>query len=242
MMTFKVFDNYDELSAYGAELFKQVLDNTENPVLGLATGSSPVGMYKELVEMNKNHDVDFSTVTSVNLDEYVGLPGDHDQSYRYFMDQHLFDHVNIDKAKTFVPNGLAKDLEQECKEYDQRIRDLGYADLQVLGIGPNGHIGFNEPADKLTIETHVADLLDSTIEANARFFESKEDVPKQAISMGLEAILNAKKILLIASGTSKAQAVASLVDAYVTTQVPATLLKLHPDVTVLLDKDAASLM
>lgn len=242
MMTFKVFDNYDELSAYGAELFKQVLDNTENPVLGLATGSSPVGMYKELVEMNKNHGVDFSNVTSVNLDEYVGLPGDHDQSYRYFMDQHLFDHVNIDKTKTFVPNGLAKDLEQECKEYDQRIRDLGYADLQVLGIGPNGHIGFNEPADKLTIETHVADLLDSTIEANARFFESKEDVPKQAISMGLEAILNAKKILLIASGTSKAQAVASLVDAYVTTQVPATLLKLHPDVTVLLDKDAASLM
>lgn len=242
MITFKVFDNYDELSAYGAELFKQVLDNTENPVLGLATGSSPVGMYKELVEMNKNHDVDFSNVTSVNLDEYVGLPGDHDQSYRYFMDQHLFDHVNIDKTKTFVPNGLAKDLEQECKEYDQRIRDLGYADLQVLGIGPNGHIGFNEPADKLTIETHVADLLDSTIEANARFFESKEDVPKQAISMGLEAILNAKKILLIASGTSKAEAVASLVDAYVTTQVPATLLKLHPDVTVLLDKDAASLM
>lgn len=242
MITIKVFENYDELSAHAAEMFKEVLNNTENPVLGLATGSSPEGMYKALVEMNQNNEVDFSHVTSVNLDEYVGLAGDHDQSYRYFMDKHLFNHVNIDKSKTFVPNGLAEDLDKECQEYDQRIVDLGYADLQVLGIGPNGHIGFNEPDEKLTIKTHVADLLDSTIEANARFFESKEDVPKQAISMGLQAILNAKKIILIASGKAKAKAIASLVDEYVTTQIPATLLKVHPDVTVLVDKEAASLI
>lgn len=242
MIKFEVFENYDELSAHAAKMFKEVLDNTKNPVLGLATGSSPVGLYKELVEMYKKDEVDFSHVTSVNLDEYVGLDGTHDQSYRYFMDEHLFNHVNIDKEKTFVPNGLAEDLVKESKEYDQRIVDLGYADLQILGIGPNGHIGFNEPADKLTVETHVADLLDSTIEANSRFFESKDDVPKQAISMGLSAILNAKKIILIASGESKAKAVAALVDEFVTTEIPATLLKLHPDVTVLVDKEAASLI
>jgi glucosamine-6-phosphate deaminase len=242
MITIKVFENYDELSAQAAEMFKEVLNTTENPVLGLATGSSPEGLYKALVEMHKNKELDFSNVSTVNLDEYVGLSGDHDQSYRYFMNTHLFDHVNIDKAKTFVPNGLAQDLEQEGKDYDQRIKDLGGVDLQVLGIGSNGHIGFNEPAEKLVLGTHVEDLTESTIEANSRFFETRDDVPKRAISMGLGTILDAKKIILVASGKSKAEAIASLVDEYITTQVPATLLKLHPDVTVLVDKEAASLL
>lgn len=241
-MKIKVFENYDELSRFAAEVVKETINSIENPVLGLATGSSPVGMYEHLVRMHKNNEVDFSNIISINLDEYVGLDGSHDQSYRYFMDHHLFDHVNIDKSKTFVPNGLAADLEAECVAYDQRIRDLGYTDLQVLGIGPNGHIGFNEPDEKLTTRTHVADLLDSTVDANARFFESRDDVPKQALSMGLEAIMGARKIILIASGQNKAQAIKALEDEYITTQVPATLLKVHPDVLVLVDKEAASLL
>lgn len=241
-MKIKVFETYDELSRYAAEIVKETLNTVENPVLGLATGSSPVGMYQNLVRMYNDGEVDFSNVISINLDEYVGLDGSHDQSYRYFMDEHLFNHVNIDKSRTFVPNGLAADLQLECDEYDQRIRELGYTDLQVLGIGPNGHIGFNEPDEKLTTRTHVADLLDSTVDANARFFESREDVPKQALSMGLEAIMGARKIILIASGTNKAQAIKALEDEYITTQVPATLLKIHPDVIVLADKEAASLL
>lgn len=242
MITLKVFENYDELSAHAAEMFKDIINNTDKPVLGLATGSTPISLYKKLVEMHENDVLDFSSVSTVNLDEYVGLSGDHDQSYRYFMNTHLFDHVNIDKEKTFVPNGLAQDLEQEGKDFDQRIKDLGGIDIQVLGIGSNGHIGFNEPAEKLALGTHVEDLTESTIEANSRFFETRDDVPKRAISMGLGTILDAKKIILVASGKSKAEAIASLVDEYITTQVPATLLKLHPDVTVLVDKEAASLL
>lgn len=242
MIDIKVFENYEELSLAAAKMIKEVVNNTEKPVLGLATGSSPIGLYKALVEMNKNDEIDFSHVSTVNLDEYIGLPGDHDQSYRYFMNDNLFNHVNIDKTKTHVPNGLASDLEKESKEYDQLIEDLGYADIQVLGIGANGHIGFNEPSDKLTTGTHIEDLTQSTIEANARFFETKDDVPSKAISMGLQSILSARKIVLVASGKAKAKAIASLVDEYVTTQIPATLLKVHPDVTVLVDKEAASLI
>ncbi len=172
----------------------------------------------------------------------MGLPGDHEQSYRYFMDVNLFNHVNIDKSKTYVPNGLASDLAQECTAYDKLISNLGYPDIQVLGIGPNGHIGFNEPSDKLRTDTHVEDLLETTIDANSRFFESRDDVPKQAVSMGLGTILRSKKILLLASGANKAEACKALVDEYVTTQVPATLLKLHRDVIVCMDKEAASLI
>ncbi|NLJ69935.1 MAG: glucosamine-6-phosphate deaminase [Clostridiaceae bacterium] len=242
MITIKVFESYDEMSAYAAEIVKEVINSTEKPVIGLATGSSPIGLYKKLIEMNKNKQIDFSQVTSINLDEYVGLSSDHPQSYSYFMNEYLFDHINIDKANTFVPNGLADDLEQECRLYDQRLRDLGYADIQILGIGQNGHIGFNEPSAKLNTNTNIVNLTPKTIKDNARFFDSIDDVPKQGITLGLEGIFKAKKIVLVANGLNKAEVCKSFADEYIDTQVPASLLKLHKDITVCLDKEAASLI
>ncbi|NLM19646.1 MAG: glucosamine-6-phosphate deaminase [Clostridiaceae bacterium] len=241
-MTIKVFEDYNEMSAYAAEIVKEVINSIKKPVIGLATGSSPIGLYKNLIEMNKSNQVDFSQVTSVNLDEYIGLSGDHPQSYRYFMNQNLFDHININKANTFIPNGIADDLGQECKDYDQKLQDLGYADIQILGIGSNGHIGFNEPDTKLNANTHVTGLTTATIEANARFFNSSDEVPQQAISLGLGGIMKSKKIVLIANGTNKAKACKSFVDEYIDPQIPASFLKLHPNVVVCLDKEAASLL
>lgn len=241
-MEFKIFDTYEEASRYSAELVADVIKAKNDAVLGLATGSSPEGMYKELIAMNQKGELDFSAVKSVNLDEYVGLEGSHHQSYRYFMDVNLFNHVNIDKNNTFVPNGTAEDLQEGAKAYDSLIESVGALDVQVLGIGPNGHIGFNEPGDELYVHTHVADLTDETIEANARFFESKEEVPTKAVTMGVGAIMKSKKIVLIASGKNKAWAVQQLASDVITTRIPATLLKLHGDVTVVLDKDAASLL
>ncbi|MGI6579846.1 MAG: glucosamine-6-phosphate deaminase [Saccharofermentanales bacterium] len=241
-MTIKVFENYDEMSAYAAEIVKEVINSTEKPVLGLATGSTPIGLYNKLIEMNKNNEVDFSQVTSINLDEYVGLAADHPQSYSYFMNEYLFRHINIDKNNTFVPNGLADDLEQECKLYDQRLRDLGYADIQILGIGQNGHIGFNEPGAKLNTNTNITNLTPKTIKDNSRFFDSLEEVPKQGITLGLEGIFKAKKIVLVANGFNKSEVCKSFADEYIDTQVPASLLKLHKDIVVCLDKEAASLL
>ncbi|MGB4610258.1 MAG: glucosamine-6-phosphate deaminase [Saccharofermentanales bacterium] len=242
MITIKVFENYDEMSAYAAEIVKEVINSTKKPVLGLATGSTPIGLYNKLIEMNKNNEVDFSQVTSINLDEYVGLAADHPQSYSYFMNKYLFRHINIDKNNTFVPNGLADDLEQECKLYDQRLRDLGYADIQILGIGQNGHIGFNEPGAKLNTNTNITNLTPKTIKDNSRFFDSLEEVPKQGITLGLEGIFKAKKIVLVANGFNKSEVCKSFADEYIDTQVPASLLKLHKDIVVCLDKEAASLL
>lgn len=239
MITFKVFENYEELSQHAAQLIKEEMQKHQKPVLGLATGSTPIGLYKELVRLHKEEGLDFSNVTSVNLDEYIGLAGDHDQSYRYFMNDQLFNHVNIDKNNTYIPNGLAGDSAVEGKAYDQKIADLGGVDVQILGIGANGHIAFNEPTDKLIMGTHETDLTQSTIEANSRFFESADDVPKTAITMGLGSIMSARKIILLASGENKAEVIARLQDDTLDTQVPATLLKLHKDVTVLVDKAAA---
>jgi len=241
-MNFKVFDTYDEVSVYTAELLAEVVRAKEDAVLGLATGSSPVGMYKELIKLHKDGKLDFSKAKSINLDEYVGLDGNHEQSYRYFMNTNLFDHVNIDKKNTFVPDGTAEDLAKGAQKYDKLIESMGGIDVQVLGIGPNGHIGFNEPAEELKMNTHVADLTEGTIQANARFFESEKDVPTKAVTMGVGPIMKAKKIILIASGENKAWAVKSLTDDVITTMIPATLLKLHPDVTVVLDKEAASML
>ena len=242
MITIKVFESYDKMSAYAAEIVKEVINSTEKPVIGLATGTSPIGLYEKLIEMYENNQVDFSQVTSVNLDEYVGLPANHPQSYSYFMNEYLFKHINIDKANTFVPNGIADDLEQECKIYDQRLRDLGYADIQILGIGANGHIGFNEPNTKLSTNTNVSSLTPNTIKANSRFFDSADEVPKQGITLGLEGIFKAKKIVLVANGVNKANVCKSFADEYINTQVPASLLKLHKDIVVCLDKEAASLL
>lgn len=241
-MEFKIFDSYEEVSKYSADLVVSVLKEKKDAVLGLATGSSPEGLYKELIKLNKDGEIDFSEVKSVNLDEYVGLDGDHHQSYRYFMDVNLFNHVNIDKKNTYVPNGTVEDLEKGAKEYDELVESMGAIDVQILGIGPNGHIGFNEPGEELLLSTHVADLTEETIEANARFFASKDEVPTKAVTMGVGPIMKSKKIILIASGKNKAWAVQQMVSDVVTTKIPATLLKLHPDVTVVLDKDAASLL
>lgn len=223
-----------------AEILRDVINEKNDAVLGLATGSTPIDMYKSLIKMYENKELTFKDVKSVNLDEYVGLSGEHDQSYRYFMNDNLFNHVDINKENTYVPNGLADDYDAEVKEYEERIDRLGGQDVQILGVGVNGHIGFNEPAEKLELYTHVEDLTQSTIDANSRNFASVDDVPKQAISMGLRSIFKAKKIVLMAFGENKADAIASLEYSKVSTLVPVSLLKLHDDVTVIVDEAAAS--
>lgn len=234
--------DYEAMSKRAAEEMATVIKEKSNCVLGLATGGTPVAMYKELIKMYNEGKLDFSKVLSINLDEYRGLSGDHPQSYRYFMNTNLFNHININKENTFVPNGMAEDAESECKAYDHRIKQVGGIDIQLLGIGPNGHVGFNEPDECLDMNTHVTSLKKSTIEANARFFESIDEVPKEALTMGLGGIMKAKKILLIASGKNKAQVIAKLASGKITTKVPATLLQVHPDVTIIVDEEAASLI
>ena len=232
-MKIYVCENYDAMSAQAAELFSTQIKEKPDSVLGLATGSSPVGTYKRLIEDNKNGKIDFSTVTSVNLDEYVGLDGTNDQSYRYFMNVNLFDHVNINKAKTFVPSGKATDLKAEGEKYDQMIKDLGGIDLQLLGIGLDGHIGFNEPDKYFTGATHEVVLDESTIKANARFFKNEDEVPKTAITMGMMSIMQAKKILLVANGAAKKEIIEKAFFGPIDPMVPASILQLHPDVTVI---------
>lgn len=234
-----VVDNYEKLSKVAAYEFAKVIKEKPNAVLGLATGSSPVGMYNELIKMYENKELDFSKVTTVNLDEYIGLNPEHEQSYRQFMNKNLFSHINVNIEKTFVPNGLAKNLEVECKEYDKKIIELGGIDIQLLGVGNNGHIAFNEPDNELYSETHIISLSENTIKANARFFDNIEDVPKKAITMGVGGIMKAKKIILIASGENKAEAIKGLLSGKVTTENPVSLLQMHNDVTIIVDKEAA---
>ena len=236
-MRFIEVESYEELSRKAAGIIAAQVIAKPCSVLGLATGSSPLGTYDCLVKACANGDVDFSKVTSVNLDEYVGLTGDNDQSYRYFMDTNLFTKINIRKDCTFVPNGCAEDMEKEGKEYDERIESLGGIDIQLLGIGYDGHIGFNEPDDVFIKETHLVELEPSTIEANARFFESIDDVPKKAITMGMGGIMNAKKVLLIANGAKKEEIVKKAFFGPITPKVPASILQLHPDVTVIYSKN-----
>ena len=224
--------SYAELSRKAANLISAQVLSKPDSVLGLATGSTPIGTYKQLIEWYEKGDLDFSEVKSINLDEYVGLTGDHDQSYRYFMNTNLFNHVNIDKSKTNVPSGVAEDLEAECKRYDALIDEMGGIDLQLLGIGHNGHIGFNEPADSFVVPTHVVELGETTINANARFFSSADEVPKKAVTMGIKAIMQAKKVLLIANGPDKKAIVEKALYGPVTPEVPASILQFHPDLTV----------
>lgn len=234
-----VCENYEQMSEEGAKVIAAQLKAKPDSILGLATGSTPVGMYQCLQKMNKAGEISFKGVTSYNLDEYYPLAPTHDQSYRYFMNFNLFDHVDIDKERTHVPNGLAKDPAEEGKAYDAAVAAAGGIDLQVLGLGQNGHIGFNEPEDELYAGTHLTDLTDNTIEANARFFASKDDVPTQAITMGLATIMQAKQILVLASGANKHDVVKKMVsDDRITTNVPCTLLKAHKDVILICDKAA----
>ncbi|MGN0026487.1 MAG: glucosamine-6-phosphate deaminase [Clostridium sp.] len=237
-----VTKNYDELSKVAANEMAMVVKNNPKAILGLATGGSPIGMYKELIKMNKEGEIDFSNVTTVNLDEYVGLSGDHPQSYRYFMNENLFNHINIDKKNTYVPNGLAKNIEEECKNYDNKIENLGGTDVQLLGIGNNGHIAFNEPDEDLVSGTHLTNLTQDTIQANARFFDSIDEVPKTALTMGLGGIMKSKKIIVIASGESKAEAVKAMVNGKISTKMPASMLQMHRDVVVIVDEAAAKLL
>ncbi len=232
--------NYDEMSKVAANIIAAQITLKPNSVLGLATGSSPIGTYKELVKKYENGDIDFSDITSVNLDEYRNLPRTNDQSYYYFMNDNLFNHVNIDKARTHVPNGMVEDAELECSNYEKLIAEVGGVDLQLLGLGHNGHIGFNEPADAFDKTTHCVDLTPSTIEANKRFFASADDVPKQAYSMGIGTIMKAKKILVVVSGKDKAKIVKDTFTGPVTPRVPGSILQFHPDVTVVCDADAYS--
>lgn len=234
-MQFITVENYEQLSEKAAKIIADVVVSKPDCVIGLATGSSPVGTYKKLIEWNKEGKVDFSKAMSINLDEYEGLDGEHDQSYRYFMNDNLFNYINIDKANTFVPNGKAEDIDAECKAYDERIENVGI-DIQLLGIGVDGHIGFNEPDDFFTKETHKVVLDESTIVANARFFESIDDVPKTAITMGMGGIMSAKKVLLIANGANKKEIVEKAFFGPITPKVPASILQLHNDVTVIYSK------
>lgn len=232
--------DYEAMSRRAAQIIAAEIAHNPACLLGLATGSTPEGAYRYLVDWYKQGLLSFKDVRSVNLDEYVGLAPDHDQSYRYFMQSNLFDHVDIDPANTRVPDGLTRDAKAFCDEYDAFIRAQGYVDLQLLGIGRNGHIGFNEPGDCFVKETHVVDLTESTIDANARFFASRDDVPKQAISMGMGAIMGAKKVLLCASGEEKADAICGSVLGAISPSCPASILQLHPDVIVVVDEAAFS--
>lgn len=234
--------DYTEMSKKAAEIFAAQVILKPNCVLGLATGSTPIGMYEKLIEWYKAGELDFSKVRTVNLDEYVGLDGSSDQSYRYFMNHNLFDHINIDKANTNVPNGKAPDLEAEGKRYEELIASLNGIDIQLLGIGNNGHIGFNEPHDAFDSATHEVQLTESTIQANARFFASIDEVPTKAISMGTGTIMKAKKVVLIANGPKKAQCIYDTCFGPITPQVPASALQMHPDCTIIVDEEAYSLI
>ena len=232
--------DYEAMSRRAANLISAEVIRRPDCVLGLATGSTPVGTYRQLVAWNQRGDFSFKEVHTVNLDEYKDLAPTHDQSYRYFMQENLFNHIDIDPANTYVPDGLAADPAAECRRYDELVRSLGYADLQLLGLGRNGHIGFNEPCDHFVKETHVVDLTQSTIDANARFFACADDVPRQALTMGIGCIMAARRVLLIASGEDKADAVYNAFCGPITPQCPASILQLHNDVVLVGDKAALS--
>ena len=236
-----VVENYQQIGQLGAQIIAGVIKNNPNAVLGLATGTSPIGIYQNLVEMCQKGEISFANVKTVNLDEYVGLDGTHPQSYRYFMNDNLFNHVNIDKANTFVPNGVAENLQEECARYTTLVNNL-VQDIQLLGIGSNGHIAFNEPGTPFDSTTHVVNLTENTIKDNSRLFEDISQVPTKALTMGIANIMSAKRILIVANGKNKAQAVYDMVKGQVNTTCPASVLQNHPDVTVIVDKDAASLL
>ena len=231
-----------EAGILAAEVIAKEIKCNPKAVLGLATGSSPLGMYSELIEKCKRGEISFKEVRTVNLDEYVGLSPEHDQSYRYFMNTNLFDGIDIDKKNTNVPSGMAEDKKAECERYDKVVESMGGIDIQVLGIGNNGHIGFNEPADSFSYGTQLIDLTESTIDANSRFFASRDLVPTQALSMGVGQIMQAKKIVLIALGKGKAEILEKSLFGDVTPRVPASILRFAKDVEVFADEEALSVI
>lgn len=232
--------DYTGVSRQAANIISAQVILKPDCVLGLATGSTPIGTYQQLIRWFEQGDLDFKNVTSVNLDEYKGLSPDNDQSYRYFMNHNFFNHININKEATYVPNGLLDDANEACAQYNKIIKSVGGIDLQLLGLGHNGHIGFNEPSDCFEKETHCVDLQQSTIDANARFFETIDMVPKQAYTMGIQTIMHAKKVLVVVSGEDKADIVKKAFFGPVTPMVPASILQMHPDVTIVGDEAALS--
>ena len=236
MINYIETETYERMSRMAANLISAQIILKPDSVLGLATGSSPIGIYDQLTKWYEKGDLDFAKVRSVNLDEYVGLDENHPQSYRYFMQKNLFDRVNIKRENTYVPNGVAENYDEECRRFDDIIRKLGGIDVQLLGIGLDGHVGFNEPSDRFEKSTHVVTLQPSTIKANSRFFESENDVPKQAITLGLGAIMKAKKIILVAAGEAKRDILDKALNGPINPTIPASILQLHPDLTVIFSK------
>lgn len=229
--------NYDEMCRKAANIIAAQLIGKSDSVLGLATGSTPIGVYERLIELYKAGDIDFADVKTFNLDEYKGLKESNDQSYAYYMNDNFFRHVNISAGNRHIPDGMAEEAPKECARYDAELKQSGGIDLQLLGIGPNGHIGFNEPSDIIEDGTHCVTLTESTIKANSRFFERMEDVPRQAYTMGIGSIMSAKKIVLIASGKEKAEIMKRTISGPITPKVPATILRLHRDFTIVFDCD-----
>ncbi len=236
-----ITENYDQLSKKASEFIIELLKSKPKCVLGLATGTTPIGLYQNLIDAYNKGEVSFKDVTSANLDEYVGLQKDHDQSYAYFMRKNLFNHVDIKSENLNIPNGSAKDLQLECERYSNFLKD-NIQDIQVLGIGSNGHIGFNEPGTPFDSTTHVVDLTESTIKDNSRLFSCIDEVPKKAITMGIGEIMKSKMVIILASGANKAQAVYNTVKGEVNTTCPASVLQNHPNCILIADKDAAKLI
>lgn len=239
-MEIRKVKNYDEMSKLAAERMAEKLKHIEKPILGLATGSTPEGLYKCLIEKYEQKEISFQQVTTFNLDEYVGISKDDPNSYHYFMAEKLFNHVDIVPDHTHVPSGEVSNAVEECENYEKKIRDAGGIDMQILGIGLNGHIGFNEPGTSFESRTHVIDLDESTRQANSRFFSSIDEVPKQAITMGIATIMESKEILLLVSGEAKADILAKVINGDVTEEIPATILQQHPNVTIIADEAALS--
>jgi len=237
-----VVDNYEEMSKKAAMMVASQVMLKPNSILGLATGDTPLGMYKELILLYNKNEVDFKEVTTFNLDEYYGLNRENPESYYNYMLVNLFNSININRESINVPDGMAKDVNASCINYENKIKALGGIDMQVLGIGGNGHIGFNEPDVNFEAQTHLVNLDEETIEANSRFFDSIADVPVKAISMGIKTIMNSKKIILLANGINKAESIERAIKGKISPKVPASILQLHNDVTIILDKEAASLL
>jgi len=233
-------NSYEEISTLAAKIIAQKIKNKPNLVLGLATGSTPLGLYKALINMHKNEGLDFSKITTFNLDEYIGLPQTHNQSYYYFMHENFFNHINISKRLINIPDGMSEKHDIACNQYEDKIRHAGGIDFQILGIGSNGHIAFNEPGSSLNSRTRVKPLSKKTIKDNSRFFNSIDEVPTKSITMGIGTIMSSQEILLIANGLNKAEIIKSCIEGPISAMCPASILQMHRKVTVLLDKDAAS--
>lgn len=239
MIQLTIYKDYQTLSSHAADHIANLIRNKPDAVLGLATGSTPLGLYHELVNMYEENKIDFSEVRTFNLDEYVGLSREHPQSYYYFMDQYLFSKVNIDKKNIHFPKGFFTDAGKACQEYDRQLQNIGPIDLQILGIGSNGHIGFNEPADKMTLDTHITELASRTITDNARFFTDLDEVPRKAITMGIGSIMKAKTILLLANNETKTAALNAIFSGVVDPNIPASFLQLHDNVLIFVSSEVA---